>query len=121
MENQFNLPILFFYQMDATEISIREPFNVAFSNAALHWVKDHKTVLVCLKNLHRNAKILLQMGGYGNARDVLAAVDQVTTSENRQKYFDNFVFPYRFCNISDYEKWLPETGFQAQRIELIEK
>ena len=35
-KDQFDLPHLSFYTMDATEISIQEKFNVAFSNAALH-------------------------------------------------------------------------------------
>ncbi len=121
-KSQFNRPNLSFYQMDATAISFQEQFKVAFSNAALHWVKDHKAILIHLKKcLRGNAKILFQMGGYGNAQDVLAVVDQVTTSENWKSYFDNFDFPYRFCTIQDYEKWLPEAGYQAQRIELIEK
>jgi trans-aconitate 2-methyltransferase len=121
-KDQFDLPHLSFYTMDATEISTQERFDVAFSNAALHWVNDHNAVLVGLKKcLNRNAKILFQMGGYGNAQDVLEVVDQVTVSEEWKKYFDNFFFPYNFCNISDYEKWLPVAGYKARRIELITK
>ncbi len=121
-KKQFDLPYLSFYTMDAAEISVQEEFNVAFSNAALHWVKDHNAVLVGLKKcLKRNAKILFQMGGYGNAQNVFEVVAQVITSEEWKKYFDDFVFPYTFCNIPDYEKWLPSAGYKAKRIELINK
>ncbi len=121
-KDQFNLPNLTFFTMDATEISITEKFDVAFSNATLHWVKDHKSVLSGLKkHLNKNAKILFQMGGYGNAQEILEVVNQVIESEKWKPYFDNFSFPYRFCKIQDYEKWLPEAGYGATRVELISK
>jgi len=119
---QFNLPNLSFHIMDATAISMVEKFDVAFSNAVLHWVKDHKAVLVSLRNcLDKEAKILFQMGGHGNAKDILEIVQQVTGEEKWEKYFEGFAFPYRFCTIYDYEKWLPETGYKAKRIDLVSK
>jgi len=40
--------------MDALDIRFKERFDIVFSNAALHWVKDHATMLKgvyrCLKN-----------------------------------------------------------------------
>jgi len=81
-KDQFDLPNLSFFTMDATEISFTEKFDIAFSNAALHWVKDHGAVLSGLKkHLNKNAKILFQMGGYGNAQDVLDIVNQVIESK----------------------------------------
>jgi len=120
--NKFNRENLAFYTMDVTELSVQGKFDVVFSNAVLHWVKNHKAVLVQLKNhLHKKSKILFQMGGYGNAEDILKIVTQATKLEQWAEYFENFSFPYRFCNIQDYEKWLPESGYRANRIELIPK
>ena len=120
--SQFDLPHLSFYTMNATDISTPVKFDVAFSNAALHWVKDHSAVLRGLKKcLKQNSKILFQMGGYGNAQDVLEVVELVTASKEWAKYFNDFVYPYNFCSISDYEKWLPDAGYKAKRIELINK
>ncbi len=119
---QFNLPNLSFHRMDATAISMEGKFNVAFSSAVLHWVKDHKAVLGGLRHcLNKKAKILFQMGGHGNAKDILEIVQQVTGSGKWERYFKDFVFPYRFCTRYDYEKWLPETGYKAKRIDLISK
>lgn len=119
---QFVLPNLFFYTMDATKIDLNEMFDVVFSNAALHWIMDHRAVLDGLKkHLNRHAKVLLQMGGYGNARDVLEIVTQVTTSEKWRKYYHDFIFPYRFCTIEEYDEWLTEAGYEAERVELISK
>jgi len=121
-KDQFSLPNLSFYAMDATKISLKEKFDIAFSNAVLHWVHDHKSVLTSLKNhLTSNGKILFQMGGYGNAEDIQAVINGLITSDQWQEYFTGFVVPYRFCTIEDYEQWLAETGFEAKRIQLIPK
>jgi trans-aconitate methyltransferase len=121
-EDQFSLHNLSFHIMDATEISLKEKFNIAFSNAVLHWVHDHKSVLSTLKNhLTSNGKILFQMGGYGNAEDMQTVINEFTISDQWQEYFTGFVVPYRFCKIEDYEQWLGETGYEAKRIELFPK
>lgn len=121
-KDQFPLPNLSYHVMDATEISLEEEFNLAFSNAVLHWVHDHKSVLTSLKkHLTRNAKVLFQMGGYGNAEDIQSVINELIASDQWQDYFTEFVDPYRFCKTEDYEQWLWETGYEAQRIELIPK
>lgn len=120
--SQFRLPNLSFHVMDATKISLAGGFDIAFSNAVLHWVHDHKVVLVTLKNhLTNNGKILFQMGGYGNARDIQASIDDLIVSELWKEYFAGFVIPYRFCTIENYEQWLGEAGYKSERIELIAK
>jgi trans-aconitate methyltransferase len=113
---------LSFYTMSATDICLDIKFDIAFSNATLHWVKDHQAVLVSLKkHLKQNSKILFQMGGYGNAREMVEVVESVTALEKWKKYFNDFAFPYSFYKISDYEKLLPITGYRVERIELIQK
>ena len=120
--DQFDRKNLSFHVMDATELSLQGKFDIVFSNAVLHWVKDHKAILVRLKkHLHQKSKILFQMGGYGNADDILKIVTQATKAKQWAKYFENFVFPYNFCKIKDYEKWLQQTGYKAKRLELIPK
>lgn len=121
-KSQFNLPNLSFYVREASEISLEEEFDIVFSNAVLHWVKDHKTVLFNIKkHLNGDGKILFQMGGHGNAREVQNVFDQAAKSVQWKKYFDSFVVPYRFCRIDDYENWLEQTGYEQKRVELILK
>src|SRR4051812_48653879 len=44
-EHFADVPNLRFRQMDASDIALRGQFDVVFSNAALHWVIDHRPVL----------------------------------------------------------------------------
>jgi trans-aconitate methyltransferase len=121
-KSNFAVDNLRFIQMNATEMSFDSKFDIAFSNAALHWIRDHEAVLKCLKaNLSKNAKILFQMGGFGNAEELLEVVAQVTGSKDWKRYFFDFSFPYTFCNVTDYDSWLPAYGYKPVRIELIPK
>jgi trans-aconitate 2-methyltransferase len=116
------IPNLSFRQMDATEIRLGEKFDIAFSNATLHWVKDQIAVLngvhSCLKT---GGKILFQMGGSGNAAGVFDAVREVTCSPKWERYFEGLPSPYHFHVPEDYRVWLGEAGFLPSRVELIPK
>ncbi len=113
---------LTFYQMDACAINFSKKFDIAFSNACLHWVKDHSGVLEKVHtSLKPKGRILFQMGGRGNVAEILNAVQLVKNKQNWSKYFDNFIMPYYFYDIKDYEIWLAENHFKPLRLELITK
>ena len=115
-------PNLSFVLMDAVNLSFEEQFDVVFSNAVLHWVKDHKSVVEGLyRSLKPNGKILLQMGGEGNADGILSVFGELQTSREWKPYFTNFEFPFGFLGIADYQTLLAEAGFSAKRVELIPK
>ncbi len=119
---QGHRPNLFFHVMDATNMQLQEKFDLVFSNAALHWIEDHKTLLQRLHPLlHQHSRLLFQMGGQGNAADMIKIFSQAITSSQWRQYFKDFVFPYHFYNVRQYEQWLRQTGYRANRVELIEK
>ncbi len=115
-------PNLSFQVMDARQLAFDGCFDVVFSNAALHWVKDHEPVVRGLfKSLKPGGKILLQMGGKGNARNILYALTEVQSHPEWRQYFDGFEFPYGFLGTDEYEQMLRASGFDISRLELIEK
>jgi len=115
-------PNLCFKRQDARTIELPQRFDIAFSNAALHWVDDHSAVLQGVHNvLKTGGHLLFQMGGHGNAAAFFAAVEAIIGSTRWRKYFSDFVTPYYFYNISNYERLLPQYGFTPVRIELISK
>lgn len=111
-----------FRQMDARVICLQERFDVAFSNAALHWVDDHNAVMHGVRRvLKPGGRLLFQMGGDGNAAALFEVLEAVISTPVWRGYFTGFVPPYHFYAVTDYEKWLPENGFEPVRIELIPK
>jgi trans-aconitate methyltransferase len=113
---------LFFLHCDASAMQFQDQFDVIFSNAALHWIVNHRPVLQGISRaLKPNGRILLQMGGRGNAAGVLRAVNDVTSDANWSRFFQAFRFPYGFHAPEDYREWLQQAGLAPQRVELIPK
>ena len=113
---------LSFVVMDASNLSFKKSFDVVFSNAALHWVKDHRPVIKGLFNcLKPGGRILLQMGGKGNASGIFSVLEEIINSYEWKQYFENFEFPYSFLGTEEYKKLLNNAGFTIKRIELIPK
>ncbi|MGD1043718.1 MAG: methyltransferase domain-containing protein [Bacteroidota bacterium] len=115
-------PNVRFQHADASSLKFENEFDVVFSNATLHWIIDQRLVLQGIyRSLKCGGKILLQMGGRGNAADVLAVFDKLIEANEWHGYFRGFAFPYGFYDAEEYRLWLREAGFQAKRIELIPK
>lgn len=108
--------------MDAGAIRLERHFDMAFSNAALHWVEDHVAVLQGIHSvLNTGGRILLQMGGRGNAAEIFDVIHGIMTEPDLQSYYKDFVSPYYFYGPEEYTDWLSRCGFHANRVELIEK
>jgi len=115
-------PNLSFQLADARTLPFADEFDVVFSNAALHWIRGHQPVLCGIsRSLKRGGRILLQMGGQGNAGEILAALDVLLAQPSWSKYFSGFSIPYGFYSVEEYSVWLAEAGLETQRLEIIPK
>ena len=104
---QSGYPNLSFEVRDARTLTLDEEFDIVFSNAALHWVTDHRLVL---ENIQRalipKGKMLIQMGGKGNAEQVFRALDVIVQDPRWGRYFEDFPFPYGFFGNEEYRSWM---------------
>jgi trans-aconitate 2-methyltransferase len=115
-------PNVSFLLKDARALDFHEEFDAVFSNACLHWVIDHQSVLGGIKRcLKPSGKVLLQMGGKGNASTVLEAIDTVLRIPRWAAYFKDFAFPYAFYGPDEYRAWLENLSFRIRRVELLPK
>ena len=115
-------PNIAFILKDAAALDFPEEFDAVFSNACLHWVIDHRPVLAGIRRcLKPSGRVLLQMGGKGNAATVLEAIDSVLKMSRWAKPFDGFVFPYAFHGPDEYRSWLEALEFRFKRVELLPK
>jgi trans-aconitate 2-methyltransferase len=113
---------LSFQVMDARNLSFIDEFDVIFSNAALHWIADQKPVLrgVTL-SLKGGGRLLFQMAGKGNAKDILGIIDELAAVKPWGKYFASMLFPYGFFTTEEYEAFLQEAGLTPIRLALYPK
>jgi trans-aconitate 2-methyltransferase len=115
-------PNISFLLMDANELLYTEKFDIVFSNAVLHWIHEHKPVLNGMyRALVPGGRILLQMGGKGNARDIIKTMQLLQSGSDWQCYFQNFEFPYFFPDCHEYSLLLAQAGFRIQRVELLNR
>jgi len=113
---------LSFDHLDVRELDAVNRFDVVFSNAALHWITEHGAMLRRVRQaMKKSARLLFQMGGKGNARDVVAVLDVLQRHRKWASFFLDFKFPYGFYGPDEYERWLAEAGLTPLRMELIEK
>lgn len=115
-------PNLSFQLQDARALSFHERFDRIFSNAALHWIIDHRPVVAGMfRALRSGGLAVVQMGGRGNAAGVIAVIDDLMRKARWRDYFQDFVFPYGFYGPEEYGEWLAEAGFSIRAIALIGK
>ena len=113
---------LVFYVMDAKGINFDNEFDIVFSNAALHWVDDHKQVLQGInRSLKPGGRFLIQTGGTGNAAAAFEVLKEMADKEEWMPYLKGAELPYNFMSDKDYKALIPETGFKPIRIELLKK
>jgi trans-aconitate 2-methyltransferase len=113
---------LTFELMDARKIAFESQFDIAFSNAALHWIVDQKAILLGVqRSLKTQGRILFQMAGKGNAQAILNILDDLLAMPQWESYFDDFTFPYAFLSPEMYRLMLLEAGLTPLRVELLPK
>jgi trans-aconitate 2-methyltransferase len=115
-------PNLSFQAADARELVFQKQFNIVFSNAALHWIKDHRPVIAGIQeSLKPGGRILLQMGGKGNAEAILSVLEEMMSETEWRQYFYDFAFSYGFYGPEEYTVWISEAGLNPVRVELMPK
>ena len=115
-------PNLSFKVMDARHLTFSGQFDVAFSNASLHWVPEQFAVLEGVKkSLKKGGRLLFQMGGKGNASEILAVLDEIVKRCIWCDYFKDFTFPYAFLSADDYSVLMQKAGLEPIRVELVPK
>ncbi len=113
-------PGLRFLTMDARALSFEGTFDVIFSSAVLHWVRDHRAVLDGVqKSLRPGGRVLFQMGGRGNGEEIFTVAEQMLKDKTWNPFFTGFEFPWSFYGPDQYRPWLLEAGLLPRRVELL--
>ena len=54
------------------------------------------------KSLKKGGKVLIQMGGKGNAARIVDVLSELQTGKEWETYFNGFEFPFYFPEINEY-------------------
>ncbi|MDR2967866.1 MAG: methyltransferase domain-containing protein [Methanobacteriaceae archaeon] len=112
---------LSFICMDITDMDFINDFDIIYSNATLHWVKNHeellKNTLLALKSY---GTIRWNFAGDGNCSNFFEIIKSVINN-NYKKYFFNFQWPWYMPSSEEYEKLIAKAGFSSFLVELENK
>ncbi|MFA5257367.1 MAG: methyltransferase domain-containing protein [Opitutales bacterium] len=118
-------PNLRFETMDAREMELPERFDIAFSNATLHWFKEQDRFLTRLRaHMKPGGRLCFSFGGKGNAGQIIAVLRDMVKSGKWAGYFpadiaDEDKLPYAFLGPDDYVPLLEAAGFAPQSVRLL--
>ena len=111
---QKNYPHLKFIRANAAKLNLREQFDVVFSNATLHWIKQSASVVKGIfQSLKPSGKLVAEFGGKGNVQQIITAL----SSELGQ----NMINPWYFPSVSEYSNLLEKHGLEISLITVFDR
>jgi trans-aconitate methyltransferase len=104
-------------EYSATALPYRAEFEAAFSNAALHWIRDAAGVLGSVRRaLVPGGRFVAEMGGHGNIAAIRTALQAVMAKFGIDA---EDAAASLFPSPAVYGRLLEEAGFRVESIELI--
>jgi trans-aconitate methyltransferase len=112
-----NYPAIEFRVADATSFVVDDSVDAVFSNAVLHWVNDAAAAIARVHAaLKPGGRFVLEMGGNGNTRTLLAAVRDVA-----EKFGETLRNPWFYPSVGEYSALLESAGFEVRFATLFDR
>ncbi|MFK8186189.1 MAG: methyltransferase domain-containing protein [Phormidesmis sp.] len=107
-------PNVTFDVADAANFQLPTPVDAVFSNAALHWVTDVDAAARCIAGaLKPGGRFVAELGGKGNVRTIIAALETVSGRDNLN--------PWYFPSVADYAAVLEAVGLEVSFAHLFNR
>src|SRR5688572_17854009 len=101
--------------IDAERLPFDREFDAVFSNAALHWVRDHDAMLAGVhRALKPGGRFVAEFGGHGNIAAIQVAIRSVLANHG----WETNVHRY-YATPAEYSARLESHGFIVTQIDLI--
>jgi len=108
---------LAFQHLDVINLNFNEEFDIVFSNAVLHWVKDHKTLLELLyRALKPSGKLRVSFAGEGNCSTLNNIALEVMGRNEFRDAFSGFEWPWYMPGVDEYSKLVNRTPFNKAEV-----
>lgn len=106
-----------FVLMDIDELSYVDGFDVVYSNATLHWVKDHKRLLRNVaRALRPQGRLRFNFAGDGNCAHFFSVVREAMAAEEFTACFAGFDWPWYMPSVADYAELVNTSGLAEGRV-----
>ena len=108
-----------FERQDINTLEYEDAFDLIFSNAALHWIADHRNMLERVYRALRNGGALrFNFAAEGNCPHLLAVVRSTMAIPAFQQQFEHFEWPWYMPSREEYEELLHASEFQECKVWL---
>jgi trans-aconitate 2-methyltransferase len=102
---------------DINEINFESEFDLVFSNATLHWVKDHKKLLNnVFKALKDKGTARFQFAGDGNCSNLIRILKETISKREYLTSFSEFDWPWYMPTVDEYKALLDEAAFSEKKV-----
>lgn len=106
-----------FELVDINDIDFVDEFDIVFSNATLHWIKDHNKLLKNLFNsLKDNGVARLNFAADGNCSCFFKVVKEVMAESSYAGYFTGFEWPWYMPKVKEYGTVVEQFPFKEKRV-----
>lgn len=103
---------LAFSLMDIADMDFEGEFDVVFSNAALHWVPDHESLLASTRRALRDGgRVLWDFAGKGNCKTFFSVVRGLMGEGRWREFFQEFSWPWFMPSRDAYEAMVTAARF----------
>jgi len=106
-----------FMLMDINHLRFSAEFDVVFSNATLHWVKDHRRLYqnVC-RSLRPGGRLRFNFAGDGNCSHFFKVIREAMVNDRFVDYFREFEWPWYMPRVDDYSRLVDSSGLLKVRV-----
>jgi len=106
-----------FLLMDINELDFVEQFDVIFSNATLHWIKDHKRLLRNAgRALVKGGSLRFNFAGEGNCSHFFSVVREAMSAEEFAVHFAGFNWPWYMPSVGEYSALMDASEMKNGRV-----
>lgn len=108
---------LHFRFMDINEMKFVNEFDVIYSNATLHWIKDHRRLL---KNVHRALRTgglaRFNFAGEGNCSHFFRVIRKAMQMDEFSSYFKDFSWPWYMPSVHEYSQLVNKSKLHDNKV-----
>lgn len=108
---------LSFLKEDINSLGFTERFDVVFSNATLHWIKDHERLLSNVRrSLRSGGRLRFNFAGDGNCSNLYKVTREAMARQEFARYFSGFEWPWYMPSLDEYRNLAESSGLGEVRV-----